>query len=117
MTDELTIPAKANRHSVWRHACLRVCEATEQLGVETGPILNDLDLALTDLTTPGFRVPIDVYQRLVLACVLETDRHDLGFYINKNITALIAVIARTKLKINAAIIAGFNKGKIIFFKV
>ena len=88
MTDELTIPAKANRHSVWRHACLRVCEATEQLGFETGPILKDLDLALTDLTTPGFRVPIDVYQRLVLACVLETGRHDLGCYINKNITAL-----------------------------
>ena len=88
MTDPLTKLTGANRHSVWRHACLRVCEATEQLGVEVGPILKDLDLVLADLMTPGFRVPLDAYQRLVMACVLGTGRFDLGFYINQNITVL-----------------------------
>lgn len=88
MTDRLTKLTGANRHSVWRHACLRVCEATEQLGVEVGPILKDVGLGLAGLMTPGFRVPLDAYQRLVMACVLETGRFDLGFYINQNITVL-----------------------------
>ena len=75
-------------HSVWRHACLRVCAAAEQLGVNTGSLLEEVGLALVDLQTPGFRVPLAVYQNLVLACVMSTGRKDLAIFMNQELPAL-----------------------------
>ena len=64
---------------------------------EVGPILKDVGLGLAGLMTPGFRVPLDAYQRLVMACVLETGRFDLGFYINQNITVLVNTLIQNAL--------------------
>lgn len=75
-------------HSVWRHACLRVCAAAEQLGVNTGPLLEEVGLELIDLQTPGFRVPLAIYQKLVMGCVLSTGRKDLAIFMNQQLPAL-----------------------------
>ena len=80
MTSPLNEPEAS--HSVWGHAALKVCEGTEQLGADALPILKRIGLEISELQTPGSRISLEAYQRLVLACVTATGREDLGLYIN-----------------------------------
>jgi AraC-like DNA-binding protein len=81
------VPANVTR-TVWGYAALRLCAGTERLGSDVLPILKDIGLGISELKTPGSRIPFEAYQRLVLACVLATGREDLGLYINTHIPAL-----------------------------
>ena len=98
-------------HSVWRHACLRVCAAAEQLGVNTGPILEEVGLALVDLQTPGFRVPLAVHQNLVLACVLSTGRQDLALFMNQEMPALGNTLVQNSVTASESGAAAFQRFK------
>ncbi|WP_435211414.1 AraC family transcriptional regulator ligand-binding domain-containing protein [Luminiphilus sp. nBUS_16] len=98
-------------HSVWRHACLRVCAAAEQLGVNTGPILEEVGLVLVDLQTPGFRVPLAVHQNLVLACVLSTGRQDLALFMNQEMPALGNTLVQNSVVASESGVAAFQRFK------
>ena len=98
-------------HSVWRHACLRVCAAAEQLGVNTGPILEEVGLVLVDLQTPGFRVPLAAYQNLVLACVLSTGRQDLAIFMNQELPALGNTLVQNSVTASESGAAAFQRFK------
>ena len=85
------------RHTVWRHACLRLCAALEQLGHDVEPSLSAAGLKLGDLLTPGFRVVFERYSALIFECLRVTQRKDLGIYINSHIPTFSNTYVQTAI--------------------
>jgi AraC-like DNA-binding protein len=112
MPENLKKPAtETSHHSVWRHACLRVCAACEQLGINSETLLNTAGLALADLKTSGFRAPLAAHQRLVSAAVLATGREDLGLYINQEQPALGNTLIQNAISASDSGVKAFSRMK------
>ncbi|MDG1065823.1 MAG: AraC family transcriptional regulator ligand-binding domain-containing protein [Luminiphilus sp.] len=74
--------------TVWRHSAVRVCVALEQLGANHEPLLSQLGICLEDLMTPGFRLRLDLMERLLVAASQLVDRKDFGLYVGQHVEPL-----------------------------
>lgn len=62
---------------------LRICIGLESIGGDADRLLKEFDLSLDQLFQPGYRVPTNLINQMMIQCLHETQRDDFGVLVGQ----------------------------------